>query len=154
MSLDMEAIKARETAATEGPWAYGSDWTHYCVAQVLPGGNWAFLRIVESANQNSARDFSGADYYGVRRKADAEFIAHARTDIPALVNEVESLRSELASRSGRTLDGVIHEAPIDFDDPRCFGWSDGRYARTVFPADRTLDGKGHEEGGLTDARDD
>ena len=62
-------IKAREQAATPGPWEYecfGRYEDHdECVLK------------------------TGTDECEISAKEDAEFIAHARTDIPALVAEVE-----------------------------------------------------------------
>lgn len=84
--LDLDAIRARAEAATEGPWA------------VAP----------EDFGPHTEGDFPvvdrRADYIGhspddgVRAGfdlPDAEFIAHARTDVPALVEEVERLRERL-----------------------------------------------------------
>lgn len=76
--LDLDAIRARVDGATPGMWYW---WPldprpHF---QVGP---------TESAPV--------AEVYGpTERGADAEFIAHARTDVPALLAEVERLREEL-----------------------------------------------------------
>jgi hypothetical protein len=75
--LDTAAIRAREQAATEGP------WTHQ------PYGE-----------QNQNGDYCGGDIYDAHGEyvvseisdSDGDFIAHARTDIPALLDEVERLR--------------------------------------------------------------
>lgn len=66
--LDLDAIKARYEAATEGPW----DRCNTSVDASGPG------RIAAHVDQ-----------------PDAEFIAYARTDVPALVAEVERLRSRI-----------------------------------------------------------
>ena len=94
MSLDLEAIKARCEAATPGPWA---------VANIAPGwaedeNDWCVVPgVVESC---------GSDMCGpVVRSADAAFIASARTDVPALVAEVERLREERDDLI-RTLNGI------------------------------------------------
>ncbi len=68
--MNIEAIKARTDAATPGPWVpsydeCGDSW------EVLVG-NKALARVI-------------------RFSTDAEFIAHARKDIPALLAEVERL---------------------------------------------------------------
>ena len=69
----LDAIKARAEAATEGPWRVISDY--------IPG-------VIEVEGPTARNDYVAelsAD------KADLEFIAHARTDIPALVAALEAV---------------------------------------------------------------
>jgi hypothetical protein len=72
--LDLEPIKARVKEATPAPW-----------------------RLHEVARDNGDEDvwvvFNDADDSSMMQRQDADFIAHARTDIPALIAEVEALRS-------------------------------------------------------------
>lgn len=83
--IDLDAIKARAEAATPGPWV--REWafsTHFVVpeaAERVADGNVARLKA--------------------HQRADAEFIAHAREDVPALLAEVERLRRELAAEQTR-----------------------------------------------------
>lgn len=74
--LDLDAIEARATVASPAPWSTHSDW---------PGR-------VFSRNQ-----FSGhiARATGTWAERNAAFVAHARTDVPALVSEARRLRAEL-----------------------------------------------------------
>jgi hypothetical protein len=76
-ALDLDAITARANAAAPGPWARYETF-HADTFVVDPRG---FLRegIV-----------CGATY----ERDNAEFIAHAREDVPALVAEVRRLREE------------------------------------------------------------
>ena len=84
--LDLDAVEARAAAAKRGPWVvetpesvYGHDG----------GPDWIDLRWV------SDEDTVGDDdppWLGPMLVTDAEFIAHARTDVPALVAEVRRLR--------------------------------------------------------------
>lgn len=85
----LEEIKARAKAATEGPWtnrAEGfredSEW-----GQIIHYGINGVAEISESMD---------SDPYHVHletmSREDAEFIAYARTDVPALVAEVERLQ--------------------------------------------------------------
>ena len=67
-----EEIKAREQAATPRPWKMENN----------PKGSGFFGTIHGEAGVS----FSG-------NRADNEFIAHARTDIPALIAEVERLQN-------------------------------------------------------------
>lgn len=78
--LDLEAIKARYEAASMGPWTT-MEWalTYVCVDSDI--------------EQDRERPLAEC-YYHVGRypaEANAEFIAHARSDIPRLVARVEQL---------------------------------------------------------------
>jgi len=73
-------IEARASAATPGPWVGDSEFGF-----VSPRGA-TTAHIIASLDAEGVRDTGGADL---------AFIAHARTDVPDLVAEVESLR-ELA----------------------------------------------------------
>ncbi len=85
--LNLEAIKARAEAATPGPWA-------------VPVAN--VFRVVCPGAEHHNPPMGLCPPYPWRviaepsvydpSAADAEFIAHARTDVPALVAEVERLR--------------------------------------------------------------
>lgn len=70
---ELDAIKARAEAATEGPWRVRTDY--------IPG-------VIEVEGPTASNDYVAelsAD------KADLEFIAHSRADIPALVAAVEAV---------------------------------------------------------------
>ena len=90
--LDLDAIKARADAATEGPWgvegrAHPGPDEHLVIYPVEQGGTLAFVQPSWD---------------------DAEFIAHARTDIPALIAEVERLRGRIEALHPREVIAV-HE---------------------------------------------
>jgi hypothetical protein len=81
-----EEIKAREQAATPRPWKMENN----------PKGSGFFGTIHGEAGVS----FSG-------NRADNEFIAHARTDIPELIAEVERLteeNEELAKNGGKYIE--------------------------------------------------
>jgi len=71
--IDLAAIKARCDRATDGPWN----------VRELP------LDYAEVSDRDSN---TVADAWHIN---DAYFIANARTDVPALVAEVERLRAEV-----------------------------------------------------------
>lgn len=75
--LDLDAIEVRDKRATEGPWLASHNITEdtYDVSVLYSNG----IGVVIADCR--------------RRSADAEFIAYARTDIPALVAEVRRLRT-------------------------------------------------------------
>ena len=82
-AAELDAIEQRAHAATEGPWEAGTGdgdprphvWTSRstgCVAHIT---------------------YVVPNDYGDVRPDDAEFIAHARDDVPALLAEVRRLRA-------------------------------------------------------------
>lgn len=77
--LDLDAIEARAAAATPGPW-----WVE------RPEGHDAY--IAYGTRGDGADTFDLYDLYNV--DTDYAFMAHARTDVPALIAEVRALRKE------------------------------------------------------------
>ena len=84
---DLNAIRARAAAATKGPWEV-ERWEDFggSPSYSIPGAE----RFREYRNSIEC----GED------EATAEFIAHARQDIPALCDEVEQLRQSIAVTGG------------------------------------------------------
>jgi hypothetical protein len=80
MSVDLDAIKARLAAATDGPW--------YTQPNDLIGG-WC-VRIKDTPPSEGPGEVAS-----FTRKEDAAFIAAARVDLPALVAEIEQLRAKI-----------------------------------------------------------
>jgi hypothetical protein len=99
--LDLDAIRDREAAATPGHWYTGpapDDQRRQARIQIcdagwdfdLPDGHHALVHAPKPAEGwPSTGDVAAAD-------ADAEFIAHARQDVPALLAEVVRLRALLS----------------------------------------------------------
>jgi hypothetical protein len=113
--LDMDAIEARAKLATPGPWDVERrdyDNLHDCQGDRS--------RVVLSRDT-----FGGWETQtGLVPTADAEFIAHAREDVPALcarVRELEARRDELLA----TLARVSRETPYP-DELK--GWESQRSA--------------------------
>lgn len=79
----MEEIEAREAKASSGPWLV-TDGQHIDQYAPHPEGN----RLLSEGSYDSNYHMFGQD--------DVEFIAHARTDIPALCATVRALREQLA----------------------------------------------------------
>jgi hypothetical protein len=76
--LDLDAIEARAAAATDGPWEVHPDDADLVW---LPGRGYFLCEMLTAAETNGS------------------FIAHARTDVPALVAEVRRLRAIEQSRA-------------------------------------------------------
>ncbi len=91
---ELQAIEARAAAATPGPWRY--DGMHPEIT--TPQGENYWLIISEC---RSTPDQELPDQFDHWNDKNYHFIAHARTDIPALVAEVKRLQKELARAEGR-----------------------------------------------------
>lgn len=76
MTLDLDPIKAREAAATAGPWK----------AWIEGRDHWGGDTIISRFESEDDLYVHGAT------DADLDFIAASRSDVPALVAEVERLR--------------------------------------------------------------
>jgi len=94
---ELEAIEAREAAATPGPWVC---WDEAIMSTAKPQCE---AECVLWADANSGTD-GGRIFY--TRDEDAEFIAHARQDVPALLAEVKRLKAE-AERLTRERDAAV-----------------------------------------------
>lgn len=79
------AIKARAEAATPGPFK-----VFYRALDFHSG-------FYESLWAEGQKEVICAVSHGKNDRADAEFLAHAREDVPALLAEVERLRAEVKS---------------------------------------------------------
>jgi len=90
-------IEERAKNATPGPWAVGV-WADHMPESGLPCDIFVddehqdtVASFIDTYHRHLAIDQSGAVH------ADAEFIANARTDIPALIAEVHRLREALVA---------------------------------------------------------
>ena len=105
MSLELDAIKARADAATGGPWywAYPGSAKPELIGRA-GDEHYAFeTEIIEVEHDGGCGCRMVCNQTVSVTIADAEFIAHSRADVPALVAEVERLRTELAEARMLTL---------------------------------------------------
>jgi hypothetical protein len=90
--LDLDAIQARSDAATKGPWIQDQD----------PDGDesgiagWRPSRDIKEVYRLPNGDVDVDDLMSAATPADAEFIAHAREDVPDLVAELHAAREVIA----------------------------------------------------------
>lgn len=82
---DLVEIETRATAATMGPWH-----------TALRLGTYRKMELRAIFGPNGTTLVPGTRPYATLQTADAEFVAHARTDVPRLLAEVRRLRAELA----------------------------------------------------------
>ena len=88
----LDAIEARANAATEGPWNHWPEAGWIELFQQGPDGPYDVVEVL--ANGIRPNLGWGSDgIYGDGPERDADFIAHARQDVPALV---AALRAVLA----------------------------------------------------------
>lgn len=69
--IDLDAIQARAEASTPGPWTARAAYPHL---------------VIQEEDNVVSTNLAG------RPSADAEFIAHAREDVPALLGVVAAIR--------------------------------------------------------------
>ena len=90
--LDIEAIRKRAEAATKGPWEF----------DLWEINNKQYKYTAQISDKTGALAYTWAPFpqeerlgvYALRQiKDDAFFIAHARQDIPALIDELERTRA-------------------------------------------------------------
>lgn len=94
-ALDLDAIEARASAASSGPWHTEDD------GDDGPGG------VFGPSREFVAETYTGESSGGIvaeaitggpqQQRANATFVAHTRTDVPALLAEVRRLRGQLAA---------------------------------------------------------
>ena len=81
-SAELEAIRRRCEAATAGP------WESFVEGRDHLGGN-DFIRTGGLDDQSPDIELLGAS------TADQDFIAHARQDIPSMLDEIECLKKKV-----------------------------------------------------------
>ena len=99
-ALNLTPIRERCEKATPGPWVWRSNYLEVEGSWEDPTREWTRIADDGSAGgeYNEAIDTHGPD---------ADFIAHARTDIPALLAEVERLRRLLPPGAVPRLSGEM-----------------------------------------------
>lgn len=82
-------IRGREKVATQGPWRAKCE-----ILEADECGNATAEMTYVSTNDKGICILYGRGHDDANTQEDAAFIAHAREDIPALLDEVERLRAE------------------------------------------------------------
>lgn len=90
-------IRGREKAATPGPWRAKCE-----ILEADECGNATAAMTYVSTNDKGICILYGRGHDDTNAQEDAAFIAHAREDIPALLDEVERLRADLKKADDRT----------------------------------------------------
>lgn len=94
---DLDAITARAEAATEGPWYHSPGRSGGDGQFAFLGKSAGFVQtraVIEPTGVRHDPDQFGSPCIAEPlRDADADFIAYAREDVPALVAEVRELRA-------------------------------------------------------------
>lgn len=82
VDLDLDAIRARAEAASEGPWLAATD-------NGRKNGIGVVGQLSKRGTGQAIAVFAGSD--SRQRNADAEFTAHAREDVPALLALIDAV---------------------------------------------------------------
>ena len=91
----LKAIEERANKASNAPWIVeagdysGANWMIGATSVFLGGSAWDDKSYYITTQNVHASELEGD------AKTDAEFIAHARSDVPALIAEVRRLRAKL-----------------------------------------------------------
>jgi hypothetical protein len=100
-ALDLDAIAGRDMNATPGPWGLiGDDEIGLGAEKTGVGYSYDVVLVQVAPESDRLNDLvHNPNQFRIKLgtvKADAEFIAHARQDVPALLAEVKRLRSEIS----------------------------------------------------------
>ena len=106
--LDLDAIEARAEAATPGPWH--TQVTTACFDVIQGGDRHTDNRYIAMMNVDSDPDGDFRDYS--ESNADAEFIAHAREDVPYLLERVAALEKVAEAAKAVYADYLSNEMPF------------------------------------------
>ena len=100
--LDLDAIEARADAATDGPWVVKHEPAWEADNVQHPDVITVGAQMWEGDDEPMTVCLVSTDYEDdpVDVLLDAEFIAHARTDVPALVAALREARAEVERLRG------------------------------------------------------
>lgn len=100
---ELSAIEARAHAATPGPWRHGTLEKYHVFCT---GTGWAVPdeRVLLRMNHHFSPDM------------DARFIAHARTDVPALCAELRTTRERLATAEALLRKWLYSDPVLDTEE--------------------------------------
>jgi hypothetical protein len=123
MTLDLDQIRARAAAATGGPWKLVTDSCDCGDGYGCPHGEFPYaIRLPEHTVQYAERacnpDEPGDHYHHDASEIVAltmetvEFIVHARTDVPALLAEIDQIRAERDTAWEVAHDNKLHAAEL------------------------------------------
>ena len=129
---DLTEIEARANAATEGPWYWRNSDINVYLLGARSRAVMAFKRMGKQSAQPEFRDNDGL-LHGVQKRniydfADADFIAHARTDVADLLAEVKRLRADRLRLEGtlRCIEALHHPVDVEPSETICAACSQPR----------------------------
>ena len=96
---ELDAIQRRADMATEGPWTWGEETDEWgdCGPNLETVARGPFYSDGSQGAEETVIGSWGHDANGISvEDHDAEFIAHARTDVPTLLALVRELKARLA----------------------------------------------------------
>lgn len=125
--MNLAEIKARTEAATPGPWTPSRGATpdgQYLATSKADKAEFLNLSLNDDKSElwllDSGDAIPAVTGDGPNSEANAEFIAHAREDIPKLVGVIEDIQAELLNRA-KTLQATsdrLHRQVMERDPQR------------------------------------
>ena len=109
----LKAIEERANKASNAPWIVeagdysGANWMIGATSVFLGGSAWDDKSYYITTQNVHASELEGD------AKTDAEFIAHAREDVPALIAEVRALRSKLDAVPIDAIRAIYDSVPVN-----------------------------------------
>ena len=129
---DLTEIEARVNAATEGPWYWRNSDINVYLLDARSRAVMAFKPMGMQSAQPEFRDdvglLQGAQKRNIYDFADADFIAHARTDVADLLAEVKRLRADRLRLEGtlRCIEALHHPVDVEPSGTICAACSQPR----------------------------
>jgi hypothetical protein len=108
----LAAIRERAEAATEGPWVWDTHRVPTLSGRVVSPDYTYDTEVLEANHSGECGCRSACELELDVKPHDAEFIAHARTDVPALVGALEAVL-DLVAEWGSGLTSPLYELGPD-----------------------------------------
>ena len=115
--IDLDAIEARCAAATPGPWRQCGADRKGCACGMVWSEPADFV-VAQGEKGERAGGFCGFDVDDETISTNMRFVAHARSDVPALLAEVRRLTARLALAQASLIDNCEWHGSIcdEFDN--------------------------------------
>jgi hypothetical protein len=101
----LEEIEARAKAATPGPWVREDDWMCEVNAELRE------LGVDHVTYENVVKLVAGLERICFNGSDDADFIAHAREDVPWLLSQLAQVQAERDQERARWMDATVAGTP-------------------------------------------
>lgn len=104
----VEACEARATKATPGPWETCGASDNKCRCGLI----WSIPEDMPPFTAHAADDDAGAFFTHEQRCANAEFVAHAREDLPRALRIIREQAAEIQRLRKAEFDRLLSEPAV------------------------------------------